>query len=49
LAEVMKGSVELLETPGGGATFSVTLPRTEVMTVSPTGYPRDYPRDYRSA
>lgn len=53
LAEVMKGSVELLETPGGGATFSVTLPRTEVMTVTPTGYPREYPReyprDYRSA
>jgi signal transduction histidine kinase len=49
LVEVMKGSVELLETPGGGATFSVTLPRTEVMTVTPTGYPRDYPRDYRSA
>ena len=49
LAEVMKGSVELLETPGGGATFSVTLPRTEVMTVTPTGYARDYPRDYRSA
>jgi signal transduction histidine kinase len=49
LAEVMNGTVELLETPGGGATFSVTLPRTEVMTVSPTGYPRDYPRGYRSA
>ena len=49
LAEVMKGNVELLETPGGGATFSVTLPRTEVMTVAPRGYPREYPRDYRSA
>ncbi len=42
LAEVMKGSVELLETPGGGATFSVTLPRTEKKMVSPTAYPRDY-------
>jgi signal transduction histidine kinase len=42
LAEVMKGSVELLETPGGGATFSVTLPRTEVMTAAPSSYPRDY-------
>ena len=49
LAEVMKGNVELLETPGGGATFSVTLPRTEVMTMAPRGYPREYPRDYRSA
>lgn len=29
LAEAMKGSVELLETPGGGATFAITLPRTE--------------------
>lgn len=42
LAEVMKGSVELLETPGGGATFSVTLPRTEKKMVSPIAYPRDY-------
>ena len=49
LAEVMNGSVELLETPGGGATFSVTLPRTELVTVAPAGYPRDYPRSYRSA
>jgi signal transduction histidine kinase len=31
LAEAMKGSVELLETPGGGATFAITLPRTEVV------------------
>lgn len=31
LAEAMKGSVELMETPGGGATFAITLPRTEVV------------------
>jgi signal transduction histidine kinase len=28
LAEAMKGGVELRDTPGGGATFVVTLPRT---------------------
>ena len=49
LAEVMSGSVELSETEGGGATFSVVMPRTEMVTVAPRGYPTDYPRAYRSA
>ena len=49
LAEVMSGTVELTETPGGGATFSVVLPRTELVTVAPAGDPREYPRAYRSA
>jgi two-component system OmpR family sensor kinase len=29
LAEAMHGSVELIDTPGGGATFVVSLPLTE--------------------
>ena len=48
LAEVMSGTVELSETPGGGATFTVVLPRTAQVTVPSIPYPRDYPR-YRSA
>jgi two-component system OmpR family sensor kinase len=31
LAEAMRGSVELMDTPGGGATFVVSLPRPESM------------------
>jgi signal transduction histidine kinase len=38
LTEAMKGSVELLETSGGGATFAITLPRTEIVVASLPAY-----------
>jgi signal transduction histidine kinase len=46
LTEAMQGSVELRDTPGGGATFTVTFPRT--IPVSPNGparLPRRYPAE----
>ncbi|HSL27158.1 MAG TPA: ATP-binding protein, partial [Acidimicrobiia bacterium] len=37
LAEAMRGSVELLDTPGGGATFHLILPRAEASSPLATG------------
>ncbi|MGI8516639.1 MAG: ATP-binding protein [Acidimicrobiia bacterium] len=37
LAEAMKGGVEMRDTPGGGATFVVTLPRTAPVPLAAAG------------